>query len=463
MLRKFSLTFLITANTLAAFSQDTIPFLKGKVELSIKQGTIECHWVMTNIPRIQDYSIRINAGMNPRYFKAGDIGYPMNFDWDLQDTMSTGETKAYYFTSNQKKSLPDTIEFSYTGRYPVFYDSLRDYSGADWKGNLAFNGYSLRTDGRQSAWYPYLYDVKKDKGYPEVRYDVEISCPDCSTLYINGNKPVYASKARFTSQIPREMTLFCGNYRYTNVDGTYILNPDLTEEEIRAFGKMTNDYKNFMVRKLGIPYGDQVTFIRTTPTSEFNGWLFVSFPTIVNINHTMGLKKFLDPKTWDRYRPFLAHELGHFYFGTVRSFNTELGDMISEGFAEFLSFKVTQNLVGDSVYRKKVQDKYDALANFSPTPVSRIRSNTQYNNRELFVYYYAPLIFIAIEKEIGEKKMWEWLKSLLETKTDFTNYAFLTSTLESVVKDKAKTDLIKTKYLESEKAMEHVGETLGLK
>ncbi|MBI3138314.1 MAG: hypothetical protein HYZ15_07000 [Sphingobacteriales bacterium] len=456
---------LIPALSLLPFytpAQDTVPLLKGRVEFSITQGTIECHWVMTQIPRLEDYTIRINSGMNPRYFKKGENGYPLNFEWDLQDTLSTGETKAYYFLSNRKKFLPDTIEFSYTGRYPVFYDSLKDYSGVDWKGNLSFNGYSLRVDGTQSGWYPVLYDVKKDKKYAEVRYDLEINCSDCSTLYINGNAPVYASKARFSSNIPREMMLYCGNYRYSNVDGTYILNPDLTEEETRQFAKITNSYKQFLERKLNIPYGDQVTYIRTTPSSEFNGWLFVSYPTIANINHKAGLKQFLDPKTSDWFKPFIAHEIGHYYFGTLRDFNTELGDMINEGFAEYLSFKITQHLIGDSVYRKKIAEKARAIARFDAIPMGRIKSHPDYQDRELYVYYYAPLIFTAIEKEIGEKKMWEWIRSLLTTKAEFTNYGFLTGTLDAVVKDPVQSALIRSKYFQSEKALGNLLETLGL-
>ena len=55
--------------------------------------------------------------------------------------------------------------------------------------------------------------------------------------------------------------------------------------------------------------------------------------------------KFFDPQRRDRYKAFIAHELGHYYFSTYRDFNSELGDMMNEGFSEYLAFKVSKDLV----------------------------------------------------------------------------------------------------------------------
>ena len=83
--------------------------------------------------------------------------------------------------------------------------------------------------------------------------------------------------------------------------------------------------------------------------------------------------------------------------------------------------------------------------------------------REIYVYYYAPIIFTAIEKEIGEAKMWKWLNAILQTKTDFTNYAFLEQTLSATIQDNNKLELIKSKYFNSDKAIENAIETIGIK
>ncbi|HUR67405.1 MAG TPA: hypothetical protein VMZ03_13725 [Chitinophagaceae bacterium] len=447
-----------------SFSQDSIPLLKGKINLSIREGTIECDLVLSNIPRIEDYFIRINSGMNIRYFKNVDPAFPLYYDRSFHDTTSTGETSAYYFPRNggRDKYLPPAIHFRYAGKYPVFYDSLKDFSGDDWKGNISFNGYSLRTDGRQSAWYPVLYDVKKDIKFDKVKYDIEINCPDCSSLYVNGSVPVAGSKGIFKSDTPYEIAMFCGHYKISNQEGVYFLNPDITDKQIKEFGQITSEYKKYYAEKLSIPYNESVTYIQTTPTSESQAWLFVSWPTIVNIGRAeYGMKSFFDAKKGNWFKPFIAHELGHYYFGTYRRFNSELGDMINEGLSEYLSFKVTRKMISDSIYNKKIHEKIAAVQKFEAIPFGKIRSHADYQNRELYVYYYAPILFSAIEKEIGEPTMWRWLKALLETKTVFTNYSFLEETLRSVLGDNNKFESIRAKYFYSNNAIENAAAIIG--
>lgn len=36
-------------------------------------------------------------------------------------------------------------------------------------------------------------------------------------------------------------------------------------------------------------------------------------------------------------------------------------------------------------------------------------------------YNYTPMIFTAIEKEIGEKAMWKWMKAILKTDESLAN------------------------------------------
>jgi len=439
-------------------AQDSIPLLKGKVTISITKGTIDCDFTLSSMPRIEDYVIRINSGMNILYFKNLDANNLIYFDKSFSDTLSSGESNAYYFGNNKGngKFLPHAIQFRYMGMYPVVKDTLKEYSVEDWKGNIAFNGYSVRTDGRQSAWYPVLYDIKRDLVYEKVKCDIEVNCADCNTIYISGNPPVKSSTAHFKNDVPTQLTMYSGKYKVANVAGTYFLNPDINDKQLKEFGGMTNAFKAFYESKIGIPYKDAITYIQTTPTSKYNAWMFVSYPSIVNIGYgKYGLISFFDKKTGDWFKPYMAHELGHYYFGTVKIFNAELGDMMSEGFAEYLSLQVTRELINDSIYKKKITEKIKALKDFSAVAMGKVRSKSDYRNRELYVYYYAPLIFTAIEKEIGLPKMWQWIKAIIETKTAFTNYDFLEKTLASAVQDDTKMGLIKSKYLNSDKAVEN--------
>jgi hypothetical protein len=432
------------------FSQDNAPHLKGKVNISIKEGTFECDLTLSNIPRIKDYLIRLNSGMNLLHIRSKKPNnFVLGYDKSDKDSTSTGESSAYYFPGNAKntKFLPEELQFRYVGKFPVANDTIDNFSKQDWKGNIAFNGMSVRSDGSQSAWYPIIYDAKKDIAYDRVVYDIEFNCTDCSTIYVNGNKPVSSNSAHLISNEPQEMALYCGNYDVVDDGNIAILNPKFPDEKIKQFSILVSSYKKYYEQKLNIKFNQTPTFINTTPTSKKNGWLFVSYPTIMVIGWgRFGLAGIFEEKSQKFYKPLIVHELGHYYFGTVKVFNSELGDMMSEGFTEYMSLKLTEDIQEVTVYNEVLEKKYKNLKDFKPNPLSMIKSITDITDRETFVYDYAPIIFIAIEKEIGKKKMWEWLKNILETKAEFTNYDFLVSTLKNTLKNDKKSELIINDY-----------------
>ncbi|MEX8546944.1 MAG: hypothetical protein V5804_05010 [Mucilaginibacter sp.] len=165
MKKKFlNCLLLLTVIFQFAKAQDTIPILKGSVNISIAKGTFDCDIILENIPRIKNYVIRLNSGMNILYFKSLDKNFLISYDKALNDTSSTHESIGYFFPDNTGKAkfLPHSLEMRYTGKYPIATDTVINYSRQDWKGNIAFNGYSVRTDGFQTCWYPVLYDVTKD-------------------------------------------------------------------------------------------------------------------------------------------------------------------------------------------------------------------------------------------------------------------------------------------------------------
>lgn len=451
--------FIVFTISLNIFSQENAPHLKGKVNISIKEGTFECDLTLSNIPKIQDYLIRLNSGMNLLHIRSKK---PNNFvivyDKSDKDSTSTGESSAYYFPDNNRKGkfLPEELQFRYVGKFPVANDTIENFSRQDWKGNIAFNGMSVRSDGSQSAWYPILYDAKKDIAYDRVVYDIELICTDCSTIYANGNKPVSSNSAHLISNEPQEIALYCGNYDFID-DGTIaILNPKFPEEKVKQFSILVASYKKYYEQKLNIKFNQTPTFINTTPTSKKNGWLFVSYPTIMGIGWGKnGLAGIFEEKSQKFYKPLIAHELGHYYFGTVKVFNSELGDMMSEGFTEYMALKLTEEMQEEKAYQDVLVKKYESLKDFKPNSFSIVKSITDISDRQTYVYDYAPVIFIAIEKEIGKKKMWEWLQNILETKVEFTNYQFLVSTLKNTVKNDKKAELIINAYFNNVNSTEN--------
>jgi hypothetical protein len=83
----------------------------------------------------------------------------------------------------------------------------------DWRGNIAFNGTTLRADGIQSAWCPILYDIKTDMRYEKVTYDLDVTCNDCKVIYVNGSPPVSGTNAKVKSNTSQDLTMFAGDFR----------------------------------------------------------------------------------------------------------------------------------------------------------------------------------------------------------------------------------------------------------
>jgi hypothetical protein len=458
--------FLVALVTFMSFrqthAQNTVPHVKGNVTISVKKGTIECDLTLSNMPQLSDYFFRLNSGMNIRYIKNAEPGMlPLRYQRSLNDTLSSGESLAYYIPSYSEsgKYLPSAVRFNYVGMYPV----ITDTSGAvDWRGNVAFNGTTLRADGIQSAWCPILYDIKTDKSYENVTYDLEVTCHDCEVIYMNGSKPISGTHAKITSSTPQDLTLFAGNFKSVSINGNYFLNPDADEQQLTLLENTLNSYQKYLEDKLGIPYKGKAVYIQTTPVSKNNSWMFASYPTIVSVSWYEGMKSFSNKSTGNGFLQFMAHELAHYYFGKVRVFNSEVHGMLSEGFAEYLALRITRKFISESQYSEEIKSKVRSMKNLNPMPMQKIRSEADYKNRQLYVYDYAPLVYLAIEKEIGEEKMWAWIKSLLLLPAVKTDYRFFEQTLEKVVNDRAKFDVLREKFLSSDQASRNVVSALRM-
>jgi hypothetical protein len=376
--------------------------------------------------------------------------------------LSSGESSAYYIPAWNEtgKYLPHAIRFNYVGMYPVITDTT---NVVDWRGNIAFNGTTLRADGIQSAWCPILYDVKTDTKYENVTYDLDVTCNDCKVIYVNGSQPISGTHAKVMSNNSQDLTLFAGDFKSVSVNGNYFLNPDANDQQLAELEKMLHSYQTYLEKKLAIPYNGKAVYIQTTPVSKNNSWLFASYPTIVKVGWDDGMKSFASKSEGTKFLQYMAHELAHYYFGYVRSFNSETGDMISEGFAEFLSMHITRKFISENLYREDLESKVRAMRNLIPVPIAKVRSKSDYKNRELYVYYYAPLIFSAIEKEIGEEKMWEWIKALLQSPVVMTNYTFFEQTLSKVMNDKLKFGLLREKYFNAENTLQNAVSILNIR
>jgi len=428
----------------------TPPTLTGTVRISITDGTIDADLNLSNIPKIKDYEILLNSGLNVEYFRntTAKVNYAFKKTYNPEKSY---ESFGYYFPDNTGKSkfLPRSLQLKYTGKFSVIASLDTASEHGDWKGNIAFNGKTIRADGLQSTWYPVLYDITNDKKLYKLLHDIEIICDDCQSIYLNGSEPISATHGRFKSDTPIELAIFAGEYGFEKKNNSYYLNTGLSKQQITSLSEFTKDLVQFYQNVLSIPYGNDVTYIQTTPISKKNGWLFVSFPSIVSVSHTGGFKNLFNEKKEAQYKPFIAHELAHYYFGTYKQFNAELGSLFNESFSEYLAIVSMRSLQGEKSYFSYIDKKEKELANMRFVTIKDAKITTKFADRNIYLYSYVPIVLLAMEKEIGKKNMFLWLNNVLTAKTDRANYAFLVETLGSVVNDVDKMNELKNTYLEN--------------
>ncbi|MCW8834077.1 MAG: hypothetical protein OQK09_08335 [Colwellia sp.] len=458
---KIILTFLFLLFSTSTLSSEQPINLTGTIEISVNNGTIDANFQLENIPKLKNYLIFLNSGFNIQYFRdhkdTTNYAYDKTYNTDYSD-----ESFGYYLPdkTGEGKFLPSAMQFKYTGKFPVINSMDKASDRGDWKGNIAFNGKTIRTDGFQTAWYPILYDIEKDKRYDELAYNIEVICLDCKSIYVNGSKPISGIQSVFKSNKPTSLTLFAGDYDIEEQNGSYYLNSGLSKVQMNKLGDLTASFEQYYQKKLSLPYGENVVYIHTTPISKKDSWLFVSYPSIVTINHDKGgLSNLFDESESSWFKPFIAHELAHYYFGTYRTFNSELGDMFQESFSEYLSLKLTKQLIDDKTYLNNINKKLAQVEGKTFSTIKEVKSNSDYGNRNLYVYTYAPIIWLAVEKEIGEEKMWQWLNKMLTVKTEQTNYEFMIEALASVI-EKDKLNLIINTYLSNNNAINNANAVL---
>ncbi len=432
--------------------------LSGTVKISLEKGTIDCDLTLSDIPTIKDYEILINTGMNIKYFRNSEFQSNIAYDKKYMENISY-ESFLYSFPNgnNDGKFIPKKIELNYSGKFPVFNDTIKAYKKGDWRGNIAFVNNILRMDGIQSNWYPVLYDIKKDKIYDKIKYNIKVTCNKCSSLYINGNEPIRANEYNFSSNQPVELFVLAGKYDFYNVNKTFYLNPDINQKEMEKFSGITQQFKDFYSKKLGIPYNRNINYIQTLPTTKKNAFSFIAFPSIVNVGREYGLKSFISEKNTFS-RPFLAHELAHYYFGSgYRKFNSVIFGIIQEGFAEYMSYQASKEFLGMDIYQHKLKNALNNIekSDINFISISKIETKDDFKNYYRYAYDYFPLILLAIEQEIGEKKMWKWAKNLLTTKANFTDYEFLKNTLTKTINNPEKSKEIIKRFFISDKSLEN--------
>lgn len=292
---------------------------------------------------------------------------------------------------------------------------------------IALNGKTLRATN-YSKWYPVIYDTKNGKELLEMTYDLTIECRDCKTIFLNGSEAQSGPVARFTSEKPYGLFLFSGDYEVQKFSESDFLNAEMPPDMAEAFNRQISSLKHFLQNKLEMPYGQKITFIQhkaIEPYGPNKSWGFVVFPSIAvaggrfNNQIDMKTKKFNHLIKYS----FYAHELSHYYFGTVLIPNSTLQWFFLESIPEYLSVKASEQEYGKQATIDYITNAKLLLDKKTIIPLSKITKPEQID--ELYRYSYGPLLLLALEKKVGEKKVYKMFHKALAEKNSKTDYSFL--------------------------------------
>nr|WP_010133710.1 hypothetical protein [Microbulbifer agarilyticus] len=442
-------------SAISSVAHAQVPHVEGQLNVSVQQGTIDAEITISNLPREQDHLLMLNAGLNIQHIRSADG--ETNYYYGLADSPTAlSEARAYSIFDYTGKAdfAPTPLIWKYTGKFPVISD-MADARRKDWKGNVAFNGKTLRADGMQSAWFPQFYNKKTDHRLYEVTYDIQLRCSDCKALYINGNKPVKGQAARLVSTTPVEPLLFLGDFSFSQHGNHLVLDSPSSAAVTEWALVEVQSYQEEISTLMGHPFGtDGLTFLFSTPLSRNDSWGWMSAPTMVEVAHA--------PNTFDRLLAentnkrlgsalFVAHELVHLYANQFRPLNSKLSSALSESIAEYISYVVVANKLGEEAERKIAESKLRHIRNAQPQPLSEIfRTSDEVQLLDQFLRYeLISGIWIEMEKELGRDTLLAWVNALLTEPTQYTDYAFMQRTLRQTIGDDARADQIITKYFDT--------------
>lgn len=384
------------------------PHLSGSVFVDKERGYIACDFKLSGLPALRAYRILLNHGMNIKYFKDTRDSL-MVYDGYYEGEMK-GEALAYVLKSGEGDtlSLPEAFQVAYTGAFPVYKNA---YNSFDYKGYIAVNETTFRAT-EQSKWYPVIYDVDQDRLIDSYTYDITVSHPHTTTVFLNGSAPTQEEPALLQSEKAVPPFLFAGDYDFLAVDEDFLLNVEISMETARAIFENTGKIKTSLAGLMKSEFTDHLYFVNFESVRKFGpneNWGFNIYPAIAYAGLDFGNMMDETGQFWSPILNFLAHEMAHNYFGP----NVMSGKYFwfwLESVPEYLSLLVAEELRGRGVVEYEMTQMKDAVKNKAFIPLMAVQQPTDIGQD--YRYRLGPLILKVFEGTFGRDKTLQVLGEL---------------------------------------------------
>lgn len=287
----------------------------------------------------------------------------------------------------------------------IVYEGTLDAPKKDSENQIALQENVLRASS-ETRWLPSLFEGIYQKNTPflqtQYSYDLNIECEDCGGLLLNSTyeKPQIDPINFYSEEPVDQFTFLAGElYRKSQEHAEYI---NFTEEQAVYTDSIVGSIFSFYESILGKPL-DKKIFIANCPspaTVKFNSYP-VSIFTESDIADRIGSRSF---------RKTLSEHIAIYYFTEVYNPHNELYYFYANSIPEYLSLKY----INDNWYRKSyLKTARGQQADF--VDISTVERYDQLSGT--FRNRISPLTLVAIEKKVGEEKVYTALKSIFSKGT----------------------------------------------
>ena len=382
----------------------------GTIDVDLAMGMLRGKVCLANRPERYRSAFSLNAGLNVARVTDGE-GRAIGFDGWYEPGID-GEARVYALNASASVICVDFV-----GAFPVY---PRHDAPLDFKGVIAFNGDSVRAT-EQSAWLPLPYDPEAKARLDNTAYDLRVSCAACSFIYVNGSDPITGQDGKFISDRRRPAMLFAGKGAISQSPGLTILNETLPAAESAALVAGYTRIEAFYGRYLGKQIEDRPSVMRVIAINQAerdrkgSEWGFATWPTVAFSGSILPIATALmnGGELGERRLGYLAHEIGHYYFGTLTDPGGRYHWFLVESTAEFLSLKARGALVSPAAEQRRADVLAGELTDQKQSfkALDEVTDSDQID--DLYRYDYGPLLLLSLEKQVGEKKMARFMRALL--------------------------------------------------
>jgi hypothetical protein len=388
--------------------------LDGRLESDPALGLLRGDVCLSKLPQQQPYSFLLNRGLNIREVRDAASRRPLAYT-GFYDAKNVGDATLYTIEGDVAAG---GFCVSYVGAYPVYRLDAGERSELDWKGQVAFDGRTVRA-AEQTRFYPVAVDAATDAPLDSVSYRLEVDCSGCKSIFVNGSPPHSGPRATFSSATPRPLLLYAGDFPYTSAGGVHFVGAGVSAADAAAIRAGIKAIADAHADYLGVPYSDEpvyLTFAALARSRKLGRttWQFVTWPTIAMDGRVEFAQLLQEAGGQCVFAPdrFLAHEMAHYYFGTRYAPRGPLRWFLLESTAEFLALKAYRLLAGEEAYASVVRAHFqDALAAGTVVPLDGVREAERIG--ESYRYELGPLLLIALERYAGEEVVQKTLASLV--------------------------------------------------